>query len=46
MLKYFGFENVKILEQGFQGWLNNNFPVTKLIKHPEKKKTILLKKKH
>ena len=46
MFRYFGFKNVKIVEQGFQGWLNQNYPVTKLIKQPEKKKTKLLKKKN
>ena len=45
MLKYFGFENVKILEQGFQGWLKNNFPVTNVVKHPLKKKNNIVEKK-
>ena len=45
MLRYFGFENVKILEQGFQGWLKNNFPVTNVVKHPFKKKNNIVEKK-
>ena len=45
MLRYFGFKNVKILEQGFQGWLNKNYPVTKLIKQHEKKKNKIIEKK-
>ena len=32
MLKYFGFDNTKILEKGFKGWLKNGYPTSNLVK--------------
>ena len=37
MFKYFGYENTKILEEGFEGWVKREYETSKLIKKPKKK---------
>ena len=46
IFKYFGFENTKILEQGYDGWLKHNYLTTKLIIKKKKTKSTINEKKN
>ena len=45
MFKYFGYENTKILEEGFEGWVKREYETSKLIKKPKKKIKIKISEK-
>ncbi|MBD23371.1 MAG: hypothetical protein CL572_06920 [Alphaproteobacteria bacterium] len=45
MFKYFGFENTKILEEGYEGWIKKNYPTSSLDTKPKKIKSKIIENK-